>query len=68
MPLPASGFQETDIGDNVQWSALETVAKDINAFIAEGAPTDDLVRSEAAPVISTLIVEPGRVIVEKIGH
>ncbi len=67
LPLPASGYQETDIGHNIQWSAFHTVAKDINAFITEGAPTDDLVHSEAAPATSTLVVEPGRAVVENIG-
>jgi pimeloyl-ACP methyl ester carboxylesterase len=67
LPLPDSGFQETDIGHNVQWAAFEMVAKDINAFITTGAPTADLVRSDAAPAISTLIVEPGKAVVERIG-
>ena len=46
IPLPASGFQESDVGHNIQWSAFETVAKDINAFITAGAPTNDLVHSK----------------------
>jgi pimeloyl-ACP methyl ester carboxylesterase len=67
LPLPASGFQETDIGHNVQWAAHDMVARDINAFIADGAPTADLVHSSALPAISTLIVEPGKAVVEKVG-
>ncbi|CAA2138795.1 alpha/beta fold hydrolase [Hyphomicrobium sp. ghe19] len=66
LPLPASGAQESDIGHNIQWSAAETVAKDINAFITTGAPTMDLVHSDAAPNFSKLIVEPGKGVVEKI--
>lgn len=67
LPLPASGAQESDVGHNIQWSAAETVAKDIEAFITTGAPTSDLVHSDAAPNISTLVIEPGKAVVEKIG-
>jgi hypothetical protein len=42
------------------------VAQDINAFITTNAPTSDLVRSDAANV-KTLIVEPGKAVLEKIG-
>ncbi len=66
LPLPASGAQESDIGHNIQWSAAETVAKDIASFIKTGAPTQDLVYSDAAPNVSKLIVEPGKAVVEKI--
>ena len=66
LPLPASGFQETDIGHNVQWSAFEMVARDINAFITSDAPTSDLVRSDAANV-KVMVIEPGKAVVEKIG-
>lgn len=67
LPLPASGAQETDIGHNIQWSGSETVAKDIEAFIKTGAPTQDLAHSAPAPNISTIIVEPGKAVVDKIG-
>jgi pimeloyl-ACP methyl ester carboxylesterase len=67
LPLPASGAQETDVGHNIQWSASETVAKDIDSFIKTGAPTDDLAHSDAAPNISKIIVEPGKAVVDKIG-
>lgn len=66
LPLPASGAQESDIGHNIQWSASETVAKDIDSFIKTGAPTSDLAHSDAAPNISTIVVEPGKAVVEKI--
>ncbi len=68
LPLPASGFQETDIGHNLQWAAFDTVAKDIDAFIKTGKPTNDLVHSAPAPDISTLIVEPDKAVVEQIGQ
>jgi len=67
IPLPASGYQESDIGHNIQWAAFETVAKDIDAFISTGAPTLDLVHSDAAPNVAKLIIEPGKAVVEKIG-
>ena len=51
----------------MQWAAFDGVAMDINAFITDGAPTNDLVRSDAVPAVSTLIVEPGKAVVEKIG-
>ena len=66
LPLPVSGMQESDVGHNIQWSAAETVAKDIDSFISTGTPTLDLVHSDAAPNVSTLIVEPGKAVVEKI--
>ncbi|RUP00610.1 alpha/beta hydrolase [Hyphomicrobium sp.] len=66
-PLPQSGAQESDIGHNIQWSAAETVAKDIHSFITTGAPTADLVYSDAAPNVTRLIVESGKAVVEKIG-
>ncbi|MFT3730361.1 MAG: alpha/beta hydrolase [Hyphomicrobium sp.] len=67
-PLPASGAQESDIGHNIQWSAAETVAKDIHSFITTGAPTLDLVYSDEAPNVTKLIVEPGKAVVEKISN
>jgi pimeloyl-ACP methyl ester carboxylesterase len=67
LPLPASGAQETDVGHNIQWSASETVAKDIDSFIKTGAPTDDLAHSDAAPNTGKIIVEPGKAVVDKIG-
>jgi pimeloyl-ACP methyl ester carboxylesterase len=68
IPLPASGFQESDVGHNLQWSAYETVARDINAFITTNKPTDDLVHSDTAPNIQNLIVVPGKAVVQKIGE
>ncbi len=38
--LPASGFQESDIGHNVQWEVPAAVGDDIAAFIATGQPSD----------------------------
>jgi pimeloyl-ACP methyl ester carboxylesterase len=67
LPLPESGVQETDIGHNIQWAAYDTIAKDIDAFITKDAPTADLVHSAPAPAVSTLIVEPGKATVEKLG-
>jgi pimeloyl-ACP methyl ester carboxylesterase len=66
LPLPASGAQESDVGHNIQWSASETVAKDIESFIKTGAPTSDLAHSDVTPNISTIVVEPGKAVVQKI--
>jgi pimeloyl-ACP methyl ester carboxylesterase len=41
-PLPASGFQETDIGHNVQWGAHDAIAADLTSWVATGRPTPDL--------------------------
>jgi pimeloyl-ACP methyl ester carboxylesterase len=67
LPLPASGAQESDIGHNIQWSAAETVAKDIDSFITTGQPTLDFAHSDAAPKFTNIIVEPGKATVVKIG-
>ena len=67
IPLPASGFQESDIGHNVQWAAFDTVAADNDAFIATGAPTLDLVHSAPAPDIRDLVIEPGKAVVVQLG-
>jgi pimeloyl-ACP methyl ester carboxylesterase len=68
LALPESGFQETDIGHNLQWAAFDTVAKDIDAFIKTGKPTNDLVHSAPAPDISKLIIEPDKAVLEAIGQ
>jgi len=65
--LPASGFQETDIGHNIQWAAYDMVATDIDAFLKTGKPTDDLVRSDSAQNVQKLVVEPGKAKVVHIG-
>jgi hypothetical protein len=67
IPLPASGFQESDIGHNLQWAAFDTVAIDIDAFIATGAPTLDLVHSAPAPDIRNLIIEREKAVVVQLG-
>jgi pimeloyl-ACP methyl ester carboxylesterase len=67
IPLPASGFQESDIGHNVQWAAFNAVAIDIDAFIATGAPTLDLVHSAPAADIRDLVVERGKAVVVQLG-
>ena len=39
--LPKSGYQESDIGHNVQWDAPSQVASDIDSFINTGKPLED---------------------------
>jgi pimeloyl-ACP methyl ester carboxylesterase len=67
-PLPQSGVQESDIGHNVQWGAPDAVARDIDQFIKTGAPTSDLARSDKAPNISHIIMEPGKATVVRLDH
>jgi hypothetical protein len=67
VPLPASGFQESDIGHNIQWAAYDMVATDIVAFLKTGKPTDDLVRSDSAQNTRKLMVEPAKAKVVHIG-
>jgi pimeloyl-ACP methyl ester carboxylesterase len=67
VPLPASGFQESDIGHNIQWAAYDMVARDILAFMNTGKPITDLVRSESAANVQKLVVEPGKATVIHVG-
>lgn len=48
LPLPESGFQETDIGHNVQWGAHAAAAADITAWVINGEPTEDLPYADPA--------------------
>lgn len=57
-PLPASGFQEDDLGHNLQWGAPDEVAKDLGAYLTGGAPTNDLYFADPADVQKTT-TEPG---------
>ncbi len=42
IPLPASGYQENDLGHNLPWAAPKQVAADISAFINDGYPVADI--------------------------
>lgn len=64
-PLPASGFQETDYGHNVQWGAPEAIAADITAWIDNGEPTTDLPYANPANLQMTQIDQGAAVILEK---
>jgi pimeloyl-ACP methyl ester carboxylesterase len=65
LPLPESGFQETDIGHNVQWGAYEAVAADITAWAITGEPTEDLPYADPANA-GTILNDPGAAdIIEK---
>jgi hypothetical protein len=52
----------------VQWGAPDAVARDIDQFIKTGAPTSDLARSDKAPNISHIIMEPGKATVVRLDH
>jgi non-heme chloroperoxidase len=56
-PLPESGFQENDLGHNLQWGAPVQVAADINSFIKNGEPVRGLPHADPA-AIKDVIVEP----------
>ncbi len=59
IPLPASGYQESDIGHNIQWEAPAQVALDIDSFLRTGLPTPDLYRSDFPADIQHIVTEPG---------
>ena len=65
--LPASGYQESDIGHNVQWGAPREVAADILNFIRTGRPTSD--HYVAVPLSSrqgfAIATETGKAIMEQ---
>ena len=66
-PLPKPNEPQTDIGHNVQWDAPDVAASDIDSFIRHGAPTSDLVHSDAPPNTAKMIVEPGKATVIRLG-
>jgi pimeloyl-ACP methyl ester carboxylesterase len=57
--LPQSGYQEGEIGHNVQWDAPNEVAADIVSFIATGKPTADAYRAEAADGGFKIVAQDG---------
>ena len=59
IPLPASGFQESDIGHNVQWEAPDEVARDMSAFLCTGRPTKDLLHTDFPADVHRIVTEPG---------
>jgi pimeloyl-ACP methyl ester carboxylesterase len=66
-PLPKPNEPQTDIGHNVQWDAPDMAAADIDSFIRHGAPTSDLIHSDAPPNTAKMIVEPGKATVIRLG-
>ena len=60
--LPKSGFQEGEIGHNVQWDAPEQVAADIVSFIATGKPTADHYRAQSEGGKISIVTEDGKAI------
>jgi pimeloyl-ACP methyl ester carboxylesterase len=63
--LPESGFQETDIGHNVQWGAYEAIADDITAWVTTGEPTHDLPYADPDN-LQTILIDPGQAeVIEK---
>ncbi|MFO0911314.1 MAG: alpha/beta hydrolase [Pirellulales bacterium] len=64
-PLPASGYQENEIGHNVQWEAPEEVAADIVSFMKTGQPTPDLTAAISKDGGFAIETEPGKAVLEK---
>lgn len=58
--LPKSGFQESDIGHNVQWDAPAQVAGDIQSFIATGKPSEDAYRADLTAQPVKIITDAGK--------
>ena len=61
--LPKSGYQENEIGHNVQWDAPLQVAGDILSFMASGKPTDDRYRVEIKGGLVSIETEVGKAVV-----
>jgi pimeloyl-ACP methyl ester carboxylesterase len=64
IPLPNSGYQESDIGHNIQWEVPAAVAADIASFVKTGRPTPDLTRAEVNGAAVEIITEPGKAKIE----
>jgi non-heme chloroperoxidase len=60
VPLPQSGYQEGEIGHNVQWDAPAEVAADILSFIETGKPTADLFRAQTDGGKISIVTEDGK--------
>ena len=58
--LPKSGYQESDIGHNVQWDAPAQVAGDIESFIANGKPLDDGYKADMSAQPTKIVVDAGK--------
>jgi pimeloyl-ACP methyl ester carboxylesterase len=58
--LPQSGYQDVEIGHNVQWDAPQQVAADILSFINTGKPTTDAFHAEAANGAFQIMTDEGK--------
>jgi non-heme chloroperoxidase len=57
-PLPASGFQETDIGHNIQFGAGEAIALEITSWVEDREPTPDLPYADPTNT-QNILIDPG---------
>lgn len=57
VPLPESGFQENELGHNLQWAAAETIAADIHSFINTGKPLPGTPYANPDNIKTTLVKE-----------
>ncbi len=58
-PLPVSGYQEDEIGHNLQWEAPAQVARDVDAFLRRGRPTLSVVHTDVPADVHRIVTEPG---------
>jgi non-heme chloroperoxidase len=54
-PLPESGFQENDLGHNLQWGAPVQVAADIASFIKTGKPVSGLPHADPTDLKDVIV-------------
>ena len=58
--LPSSGYQESEIGHNVQWDAPQQVAGDIISFMNTGQPSADGYHAEMSSGAMKIMVDAGK--------
>lgn len=58
--LPKSGYQENDIGHNVQWDAPQQVAGDILSFMNTGSPSADGYHMDLAGGNAKIVTDVGK--------
>ena len=60
--LPKSGFQENEIGHNVQWDAPMQVAGDILSFMNTGKPSADGNHADMSSGSAKIVVDAGKAV------
>lgn len=60
--LPKSGFQENEIGHNVQWDAPQQVAGDIISFMNTGKPSADAYHADMTDGTVKIVTDAGKAV------